>query len=153
MVSIMDSYFESDHTFKDTDGLMLAFGITAYDDNQESIEDPRYGRLKAYYKTWGLDDSESGVTFTEIPSSYCTRAELGLPEVEGDEESDYSKPALFFETHKNSITDVSYYTKKFKCLKTDDLHIHGDYNSVRTRSLVFMFEKCSGTVEGSQDKC
>lgn len=96
MVSVMDSHFESDHTFKDTDGLMLAFAITAFDENQESIEDPQYGRLKAYYKTWGLDDS-AGVTFTEIPSSYCTRAELGLPEIEGDTESDYSKAPLFFE--------------------------------------------------------
>ena len=32
---------------------MLAFALTAYDDETESIEDPDIGELKAYYKTWG----------------------------------------------------------------------------------------------------
>ena len=44
---------------------MIAFGITAYDDNYESIEDADYGDLKAFYKTWGFEDAP-GEQFIEI---------------------------------------------------------------------------------------
>ena len=50
---------------------MLAFGITAYDDDFENIEDSDYGELKAYYKTWGFED-QPGVDFVEIPTTPCT---------------------------------------------------------------------------------
>ena len=95
---------------------MIAFGITAFDDNQESIEDPTYGHIKAYYKTWGLGETQSE-GFEELPSKMCSRAELGLKPKEGyDDGSDFSKPPLFFETHKNSVNDLEYYYKKFKCV-------------------------------------
>ena len=51
---------------------MIAFAITAYDSNREPIEDPSYGTIKAYYKTWGLEDSVQGVAFEEIPTTMCT---------------------------------------------------------------------------------
>ena len=56
MTSVRESYISSDETFTSADGLMIAFGLTAFDDNEEPIEDESYGRIKAYYKTWGLDD-------------------------------------------------------------------------------------------------
>ena len=56
MTSVRESYIGSDETFTSADGLMIAFGITAFDDNEEPIEDESYGRIKAYYKTWGLDE-------------------------------------------------------------------------------------------------
>ena len=34
---------------------MYAFGLTAYDSYQESIEDPSFGVVKAYYESWGAD--------------------------------------------------------------------------------------------------
>jgi len=46
----------------------------------------------------------------------CTRAELGLSQIDGDDVSDYSKAGLLFETHKNSVDDISYYYKKLKCV-------------------------------------
>ena len=49
------SYFDDDYEFTSDKGFMIAYAITAYDDNMESIEDPRYGQLNAYYKQWGLD--------------------------------------------------------------------------------------------------
>jgi len=33
MVSVRDSFYDSDFEFTTDDGLMIAFGITAYDDN------------------------------------------------------------------------------------------------------------------------
>jgi hypothetical protein len=99
---------------------MVAFAITAYDDEQESIEDPSYGEIKAYYKTWGLIEGQS-TNFEELPSRICTRAELGLEKEDGDDVSDYSKAGRLFETHKNSINDLKYYYKKLKCVETERL--------------------------------
>ena len=59
MVSSVDSYFDSDFVY--ADGLMIAFGLTVYDSNPEPIEDPSYGLLKAYYKSWGLQNALDGV--------------------------------------------------------------------------------------------
>ena len=48
----------------------------AYDSNQEAIEDPSIGTLKAYYKTWGLKEGASGIDFEPIPTRNCTKSEL-----------------------------------------------------------------------------
>ena len=77
MVSEQDSYFATDEPWTTNEGLMIAFGITAYDDNFENIEDSDYGELKAYYKTWGFED-QPGVEFKEIPTSICTNEQLGI---------------------------------------------------------------------------
>ena len=66
MVSERDSYYSSDHEFTTDEGLMIAFGITAYDDNQEPIEEAQYGFLNAYYKSWGIE-SDTGVSFEPLP--------------------------------------------------------------------------------------
>ena len=68
MVSERDNFFSTDFVVTSDDGLMLAFGLTAYDDNYDMIDEPDYGELKAYYKTWGLKDAP-GVEFTEIPTT------------------------------------------------------------------------------------
>ena len=52
--------------------MQVAFAITAYDSNQDPIEDPRYGTLKAYYKTWGLSPGK-GVEWVELEDRYCTK--------------------------------------------------------------------------------
>ena len=43
MVSKRDAFYDTDHQFTSDEGLMLAMGITAYDDNPEPIEDASYG--------------------------------------------------------------------------------------------------------------
>ena len=68
MVSERDNFFDSDFAFTTDDGLMLAFGLTDYDDNYEMIDEPDYGELKAYYKTWGLE-GDGFVEFKEIPTT------------------------------------------------------------------------------------
>ena len=73
MVSERDSHFTAEFELTSEEGFMVAFGITAYDDVTESIDDPRYGRTKGVYKTWGQED-QIGVNFEEIPMKPCTRA-------------------------------------------------------------------------------
>ena len=117
--------------------------MTAYDDETEPIDDPTYGEIKAYYKTWGFEDY-NGVRFDPLETTQCTRALLNLPEEGGvNEASEHSQESSrFFEAHKNAIGDISYYSKKFKCITDPNLRIQGDYNSAITRSLVILFEKC-----------
>ena len=135
MYSVLDSHYSTDHEFTTDDGLMLAFGLTAYDDNQEVIEDPTYGTLRAYYKSWGIKKENTGIDFELIETDACTRAQLGLPKLADDTESDYSQPSLFYEHHPNGLSDVEYYYKKLKCPSQGQLRIQGDYNAVRTRTL------------------
>ena len=96
MVSVRDSYIAEDFEMSTDKGFMVALGISAYDNEQLYIEDDSYGKVNAYYKTWGLAEDQ----FEEIPSKPCTRAQLGLLDEEGDSESDYSKPPLFYKAHK-----------------------------------------------------
>ena len=39
MVSERLSYYDTNHEFSTDDGLVIAFGVTAYDSNAEPIED------------------------------------------------------------------------------------------------------------------
>ena len=56
MVSLRDSYIDDDFVLSTEQGLMIAFGLTAYDTEKNFIEDASYGKLNAYYKTWGLTE-------------------------------------------------------------------------------------------------
>ena len=72
MVSSRDSFFDTEFEFKTDDGLMIAFGLATYDENYGETEDPTYGQLKAYYKTWGMSDSP-GIVWQELPTKQCTQ--------------------------------------------------------------------------------
>ena len=74
MISSRDAYFDSDFEF--SEDLMYAFGITAYDSNREPIEDPSYGVLKPYYKSWGIKAGIGGVDWEPLPTKECTEAML-----------------------------------------------------------------------------
>ena len=115
MVSTRDAHFDQTYEFTQESGMDVAFAITAYDSNRDPIEDPQYGVLKAYYKTWGLSTGK-GVQWTELADEYCTKQELGLNN-EGKLIENQSSSSIFFDTHKNSVSDFTYYHKKLKCLK------------------------------------
>ena len=76
MMSSLDSFFESDFVYS-TD-LAYAFGLTAYDFEQESIEDPSIGVLRPYYKTWGIKDDSGDIDWELLPTRECTEAELHI---------------------------------------------------------------------------
>ena len=95
---------------------MYAFALTAYDDNQESIEDPSIGILKPYYKSWGLKDDSGEIDFELLPTRNCTQAELHI-NGESDPES------LFYEPHPSVKPDLVFYYKKLKCLDMESIKI------------------------------
>ena len=102
--------------------------MSAYDDETEPIDDPSYGELKAYYKSWGIH-SAVGIDWEELPSEYCTKAQIGLNE-DGETFND-NPDRLFFEYHKATVINIAYYHKKFKCIKKDTLELQGDFNSYK----------------------
>ena len=73
--------------------MKIAFGITAYDDNIEMIDEPDYATVHARVKTWGQEDSP-GTVFTELPIRPCTEDDLGL--------GDSLENSMFYRPHKNS---------------------------------------------------
>ena len=81
---------------------MIAFALTAFDSGEGKTEDESYGRIKAYYKTWGLDPDKSGTSLEEIETVSCTKAQLGLEPAESDK-------ALFFKPNINSQGDLNNY--------------------------------------------
>lgn len=94
---------------------MYAFGITSYDSNQESIEDPSIGVLKPYYKSWGIKGN-GGVDFEELPTRKCTEAEFHV-----NEKSDPN--SKFFKPHPNHGSVIAFYHKKLKCLDVDAVQV------------------------------
>ena len=101
--------------------------------------------LKPYYKSWGIKEDVKGVDFEPLPMRECTKAELNIDDEEVDPDS------KFFAPHKTSISDLSFYYRKLKCLDLEDLEVQGDYNSPTTRSFVLLFEKCNSENDNFKD--
>ena len=114
----------------------IAFGLTSYDDNYESIEDPKYAFLKARVTSWSPEVDSTIVK--QIAIHPCTREELGL---DGDNPS-----ARFFSPHKSSEVYIEKYWKKMQCtdLKTQVI-LSGSYNSDSSSSLQIILEKCNNS--------
>ena len=82
MASSRSAYYTPDNVFRKR--FMFAFGLTAYDSEQESIEDPSIGVLKPYYKSWGiLHPDEDTEELTPLRYHECSRSELRLDEIDG----------------------------------------------------------------------
>ena len=121
--------------FSSDEGMKFAFGITAYDGEQESIEDPRYGTVKATLNTWGFAAQGEMSVGGEFETHTCSKEELGL--VVGQEDK-----SEFYPIHTNSRKDTAFYHKKLKCID-ENIHIQGDYNSEKAKVLKLSFEKCN----------
>ena len=132
MVSTRDAYFDQEYIY--SQGLMYSFGISNYDTNYEPIEDPSYGVLKPYYKSWGIKE-EGTVDFEEIPTRECSETEFHI-------NGKTDKDSLFFEPSSNLGSDIAFYYKKLKCLDVESIEVQGDYNSPKARSFTILFEKC-----------
>ena len=80
------NYFDHEYVFDAKQGLELAIGFTAYDNEREYILDKSIGELMFVAYEWG-EDAQSGDVFSKrerIPSHPCSKDELGLGNNEGD---------------------------------------------------------------------
>lgn len=132
MVSQRDAYFNESYVYNEN--LWYAFGLSAYDDNLEPIEDASYGILRPYYKSWGLD----APFFTEIPTRPCTEAELHV-------QNQTSEESKFFRPQETYRKDLEKYYRKLICLDRDKIEVQGDYNSPTTRQFSLLFLRCDNS--------
>ena len=136
MESVRDAHFDTDETMStEKDQFNIAFAITAYDSNQEPIDDYRYGKIAAKIVQWGFSDTQGVDIGGNLDHHNCSREELGLDEPDSDK-------AKFWPLHDNSYNDVNFYSKKLKCLD-NGITIQGDYNSAKAKILKITFEKCN----------
>ena len=107
MVSKKDAHFDNEYVY--SDNLMFSFGLTHYDSNPEPVDDPSYGNIVPYYKSWGIDSSVKGVKWEKLETRPCTLSEFHVRN-ETDPNSN------FYEPHINSGGDIDFYFKKLNCL-------------------------------------
>ena len=137
--SVTDSFF-TDEPFTTDDGFRVAFALSAYDSEQEFIEDPDYGTLKAYHYEWGFDEIQSS-RLIEIETRRCTEEDLYLNEEEDEEMGQNESQSKMYTLHEQGKSSVEYYKKKFRCID-EEISVIGDYNSDKARQFVIQFEKC-----------
>ena len=116
----------------------MAAGLTAFDGQEESIEDESVGTVKFYLKSW-IDES-SPVKFTELESRQCS-------------ERDFARDADSVEglyPLRAKMTNLKTYSKAMKCL-VEPYELWGDYNSDVTQNLMIVFEKCANSPPESED--
>ena len=77
--TVNQSVYDPDYIFKGSDGLNFAIGITAYDQEEESIIDPSIGELVVNAFEWGPQEDGSWVSgITRLGTHSCSKEELGL---------------------------------------------------------------------------
>ena len=94
----METVFPDDIDDRLFDNFNITFGLTAFDGDEEPIDDPKYGRIFARYQYWGFEGFENGVKFQEIETHRCTEEELGV-----DKNHDNQH---FFEIEEKNIKEI-----------------------------------------------
>ena len=134
MMNTLEGAFTYDDKFTANEGLFIAAALTEYDSNTEVIEEARYGELVIEHYGWGNGDTIGSGSKT-LDSHYCSDEELGF--TPGPNTSIYP----IFES---SISVVTTWKKKFKCVDKKDLVIWGDYNSAKAQQFSIKFKMCEG---------
>ena len=102
------SQFTYHDRFGTQDGLQFAWGIMAYDSNQENIEDPDIGVMHAFTYGWRT----GGLFFNEVKTRPCTSSDFNFE----DNFTTPSKNYKFYSTNPDQKNDVEFYKKKYNCL-------------------------------------
>ena len=111
MSALFDGAIDYSEKFTAEDGFFIAASLTDYDNNLESIEEPKYGELIIEHYGWGYGD---GVKSEARALDYhpCSDEELGFNRTEN---------TLLYPVRESSLGEVKTYRKKFKCVNKQDL--------------------------------
>ena len=96
-------WYELYATFGYDNGFAFAVGFTAWDDGVGITEDPTYGQIKIFIKSWGLNAPFED-TFHEIETRSCNL-------------DDFKGSADFFTPSKESEQAITDYGHRLKCIK------------------------------------
>ena len=72
MGSSLENAFTPDFQFTAEHGLFVAAALTAYDSENEVIEEARYGELTIEMFGWGNGGDSIGSDYTDIEYDWCT---------------------------------------------------------------------------------
>ena len=122
--SELDMYFSDTDEFTYANGLNIAVAFTAYDQETEWILTPEYGELVFNHASWG---SELGFVREQIDAHNCTAEELSITEDK--------QQAKFYPIHESNQKLMKQYSKKFICIREEDLRIRGAFDSDSARQL------------------
>ena len=87
MSALEEDAISFDYKFDSDDGFFVAAALTAYDEEEDIIEEERYGELVIEHYGWGNEEDPDyvGEESSNIDNHYCSEQELGLKE--GDSET------------------------------------------------------------------
>jgi len=135
MGNYIDNNFDYNDRITADNNFFIAAALTAYDGNTEIIEEARYGELTVDHYGWGYDENAIGSGGGPIEFHYCTDEELGF---------EPGPNTLIYPVFKTSLSVVTTWKKKFKCIDREDMVIWGDYNSEKAQQITFNFRMCEG---------
>lgn len=69
MTNLFEHYKQTEG-FGHNDGFAIAVGIIQWDDGAEVVEEPAYGELKFFIKSWG-DNAPYSDSIYELDTEFC----------------------------------------------------------------------------------
>ena len=120
----------------------IAFGLSAYDDSSEFIEDPDYVTLVLQYREWGL--IEQRIREYNGPRVHrCRPEEIGIDYYntkDPEEREKMTKPS-FFRPDPSTEHWIEVYSQKLWCTDSDPI-VMGNYYTQKARTMVITLNKC-----------
>ena len=94
MLSSKEYHYSDTSVESDRLGFNIAFGITAYDGTSEFIEDPEIGTMKAYYRAWGVQDTQNTYGERPIDTRLCRQEDFPHPQIDPETDEIIPKTEL-----------------------------------------------------------
>ena len=139
----MQNFYEYDYEYDSSDGMQIAFGLTAYDSSSDQTPfDKSFGTLDAYQKVWGEKNEDGSVKDTylkKIETRPCIEADINFKGVTGSDADSF----MFFEPADEFQYDINRFYKVLNCMK-EPFVLSGDYNTIAAKQLVIAFSICRG---------
>lgn len=138
---IIKNHYDYLYEYDSSDGMQVAFGLTAYDSSSDPAPfDKTFGSLDAYQKVWGEKNEDGTIKPTymkKLETRPCSEGEINF-EGESDDGS-----FTFYEPADEFKNDIVRFYNILTCMK-DPFVLAGDYNSVAAKQLVIAFSICRG---------
>ena len=124
MSSVEENGIDFNTKFTSENGLFIAVAITEYSQDEERIEEAKYGELRIEHYGWGNTQARELDPNGLIQNHWCTDEELGI---------NRTSDTVMYPLREQQQAELLTYRKKFKCIDKDQLSIWGDFNSLKAQ--------------------
>ena len=130
-------FYAQTYPFGHDQGFAFAAGLIEWDGGGiNAIEDPAYGEIKFFVKSFG-ENAPYDDTFHELKTHFCQKSEFN--DVHGTRD-DVSN---FYRTSQNAIDDIGRHVNRLRCLDNpEDLQIWGNYDTGSAANILVVLDKC-----------